>query len=60
MKHIRIDIFEQGRFLGTLRIEDKWLGIVPVDEEELKNEIENRLPTLKHTNYHCIRIVKNN
>lgn len=51
MKHIRIDIFEQGRFLGTLRIKDKWLGIVPVDEEELKNEIENRLPTLKHTNY---------
>lgn len=51
MKHFRIDIFEQGRFLGTLRIKDKWLGIVPVDEEELKNEIESRLPMLKNTNY---------
>lgn len=48
---ITLYIYENGRYYGRIRIKDKWLGIVPVDEEELKNEIENRLPTLKHTNY---------
>jgi hypothetical protein len=48
---IKVDIYEQGRFKGTLRVKDKWKGIVPIDEEELRQEIETRLPTLKHSNY---------
>ena len=48
---IKVDIYEEGRFKGTLRVKDKWKGIVPIDEEELRDEIETRLPTLKHSKY---------
>ena len=48
---IKVDIYEEGRFKGTLRIKDKWKGIVPIDEEELREEIETRRPTLKGTDY---------
>lgn len=48
---IKVDIYEEGRFKGTLRVKDKWKGIVPIDEEELREEIETRLPTLKHSKY---------
>lgn len=48
---IKVDIYEEGRFKGTLRVKDKWKGIVPIDEEELREEIETRCPTLKGTDY---------
>lgn len=49
---IRIDIFEEGRYIGQLKIKDRWHGIVPIDEEEVRNEIETRLPTLRKSKYH--------
>ena len=48
---IKVDIYEEGRLKGTLRVKDKWKGIVPIDEEELREEIETRLPTLKNSKY---------
>ena len=48
---IKIDIYEDGRYKGRLRIKDKWMGIVPIEEEELRQEIEQRLPTLRKANY---------
>ena len=51
MNMVKVDIYEEGRFKGTLRVKDRWHGIVPIDEEELREEIEKRLPTLKHTKY---------
>ena len=48
---IKIDIYENGRYKGRLRIKDKWLGIVPIEEEEIRQEIEQRLPTLRKANY---------
>lgn len=48
---IKVEIYEEGRFKGTLRVKDKWEGIVPIDEEELRKEIEFRLPTLKKSKY---------
>lgn len=48
---IKVGIFEEGRFIGYLKVKDRWMGIVPVDEEELKQEIEERLPTLRKANY---------
>ena len=48
---IKIDIFEEGRFIGRIRIKDRWLGIVPIEEDEIRNEIETRLPTLRNANY---------
>lgn len=48
---IKIDIYEDGRYKGRLRIKDKWLGIVPIDEEEVRQEVEQRLPTLRKANY---------
>lgn len=48
---IKVDIYEEGRFKGTLRVKDRWHGIVPIDEEELREEIETRLPTLKKSKY---------
>lgn len=50
---IKIEIFEDGRYKGRLRIKDKWLGIVPIEEDEIRQEIEQRLPTLRKANY-CI------
>ena len=46
----KIDIYEEGRFKGTLRVNDKWHGIV-LTEEQIREEIETRLPTLKGTDY---------
>ena len=48
---IKIEIFEDGRFKGYIKIKDKWLGIVPIDEEEVRQEVEQRLPTLRKANY---------
>jgi len=48
---IKIDIFEAGRFIGQLKVKDRWHGIVPIDEEEVRSEIERRLPTLRHSKY---------
>lgn len=48
---IKIDIYEDGRYKGRLRIKDKWMGIVPIDEEEVRQEVEKRLPTLRRVNY---------
>jgi len=48
---IKIDIFEAGRFIGQLKIKDRWHGIVPIEEAEIRQEIEQRLPTLRHSNY---------
>jgi hypothetical protein len=48
---IKVDIYEEGRFKGTLSVNDKWHRIAPIDEEELREEIESRLPTLKHSKY---------
>lgn len=51
MNMFKVDIYENGRFIGTLRVKDRWHGIVPIDEKELRDEIETRLPTLKKSNY---------
>lgn len=48
---IKIEIFEDGRFKGCIRVKDKWLGIVPIEEDEIRQEIEQRLPTLRKANY---------
>ena len=48
---LKVEIYEDGRFIGTLRIKDRWLGLLPVDEEEIRQEIEQRLPTLKKARY---------
>jgi hypothetical protein len=48
---IKVDIFQQGRYIGRLRIKDRWHGIVPIDFEEIKQEVEQRLPTLRHSKY---------
>jgi hypothetical protein len=48
---INIDIYEDGRYKGRLRIKDKWMGIVPIDEEEVRQEVEQRPPTLRKSNY---------
>lgn len=47
---IKVDIYEGGRFKGTLRVNDKWHGIV-LTEEQIRKEIETRLTTLKHSKY---------
>lgn len=48
---IKVDIFENGRFIGTLKINNRWRGIVSVTDEELSEEIEKRLPTLRGKKY---------
>ena len=48
---IKVDIFEDGRFIGQLKIKDRWHGIVPIEENEVRNEIETRLPTLRKAKY---------
>lgn len=48
---IKIYIYEDGRYKGRIRIKDKWLGIVPIEEDEIRQEIEQRLPTLRKANY---------
>jgi hypothetical protein len=47
---VKVDIYEEGRFKGTLRVNDKWHGMV-LTEEQIREEIETRLPTLKHSKY---------
>ena len=47
---IKVDIYEEGRFKGTLCVNDKWHGI-ELSEEQIREEIETRLPTLKHSKY---------
>jgi len=47
---IKVDIYENDRFKGTLRVNDKWHGI-ELTEEQIREEIEERLPTLKGTDY---------
>lgn len=48
---VKVDIFENGRFIGQLKVKDKFFGIVAIDEQELKEEIERRLPTLRNAKY---------
>lgn len=48
---IKIDIFQQDRYVGTLRIKDRWRFLFAIDEQELRNEIETRLPTLRRSDY---------
>ena len=48
---IKIDIFEDERYIGQLKIQDRWLGILPIDEEEIKDEIIQRLPTLRKAKF---------
>lgn len=48
---ITLFIYENGRYYGRLRIKDRWRGIVPIDDEEIRQEVEQRLPTLRHSNY---------
>ena len=50
-KVLKLDIFEDGRFIGQLKVKDKYFGIVAIDEYELKEEIERRLPTLRNAKY---------
>lgn len=47
---IKVDIYEEGRFKGTLRVNDKWHGM-ELTKEQIMEEIEERLPTLKGTDY---------
>lgn len=47
MKQVKVEIYEQGRYYGTLRMV---LGPM-VSEEELTSEIERRLPSLKNRKY---------
>lgn len=51
---IKIDIFQDDRYIGRLRIKDRWLGIIPINEEEVKQEVESRLPTLRKANYNIV------
>lgn len=48
---ITLYIYENGRYYGRLRIKDRWHGIVPIDDEEIRQEVEQRLPTLRHSDY---------
>lgn len=48
---IKVDIFERGRFIGQLEIKDRWHGILPIQEDEIRKEIETRLPTLRKSKY---------
>lgn len=41
---IKIDIYENGRYKGRLRIKDKWLGIVPIEEDEIGRRLSNGYP----------------
>ena len=50
-KVLKLDIFEDGRFIGQLKVKDRWRGIVAIDESEIKEEIEKRLPTLRNAKY---------
>ena len=40
-----------GMFYGTLRIPDQWGRVFAIDETELADMIEQRLPLLKDKNY---------
>jgi hypothetical protein len=48
---LKVDIFQDGRFIGMLRVKDRWHGIIPIDEDEIKDEIEQRLHTLRKAKY---------
>lgn len=50
-KVLKLDIFEDGRFIGQIKVKDRWHGIVAIDESEFKEEIERRLPTLRNAKY---------
>ena len=46
---IKVDIFQNDRHCGTLRV--KHCMAFPIDLEKLQQEVERRLPTLKHEDY---------
>lgn len=41
-KMLKLDIFEDGRFIGQIKVKDRWRGIVAIDESEFKEEIEKK------------------
>ena len=47
MRTRKVDIYQDGRYIGTLRCE----AFACIDEEALAADIERRLPTLKGRNY---------
>ena len=47
MRINKVDIFQDGRYIGTLRCE----AVVFIDEEALAADIERGLPTLKGKKY---------
>ena len=51
MKHLFVDIMLDGRFYGTLRIRNKWGGALALEQRELAEIVERRLPLLKNKNY---------
>ena len=50
MTHLFVDIMLDGRFYGTLRIQNKWGGKA-LEQRELAEIVERRLPLLKNKNY---------
>ena len=51
MKNLHLDIFVDDRFYGTMRMKNLWGGVFPLTEEEIRNEVERRLPSLKGKKY---------
>lgn len=51
MKHLFVDIMLDGMFYGTLRIPNQWGGVYAIDDTELADIIEQKLPLLKDKNY---------
>lgn len=49
MKTMKIEIYVNDRFRGSLRY--KYLPCMPPKEEEIKEEVERRLPFLKWMKY---------
>lgn len=48
---ITLYIYLKERYYGKIRVKDRWYSIVPIDEEEVRKEIEERLPTLRKAKY---------
>ena len=49
---LRLDIIlGSGRFYGTLRVKNLGGNIIAIDNNELKKEIEKRLPYLRTHDY---------
>ena len=46
---IKVDIYQHDRHYGTLRV--KHCTAFPIDLDKLQQEVERRLPTLKHEEY---------